>query len=332
MRAAVLNNGRIDIEEVALPNLAPGKARIQLMHAGLCGSDMHRINMGHDSGQGLILGHEFVGRVVDINGIQEATNISVDDVVAGCPVLPCGGCSNCSDERDNLCNEFHAIGRDNKGAFAEYVDVPIDNAHRLPNLENHKKFVLADVVAVCLHAIDDIAGDVKDKKCLIIGDGAIGATLSVVLNAKGAKSVAISSRHNENYNLISRLSAAARLEEVSGNFDFVFETVGRAQLETLELSLRRVETRGRIIMLGVFPPGFELRFDNRRLFIKEANLTSSVAYKLMYFQRALDFIDEHAEIEGLITQEYAFSDFNQGIELMSNKPPDTPVIKIIYNL
>lgn len=332
MKAAVLNNGRIDIEEVALPNLAHGNARIQLMHAGLCGSDMHRINMEHNSGQGFILGHEFVGKVIDINGIRETTSIGVDDVVAGCPILPCGGCSNCSDERDNLCKAFHAIGRDNNGAFAEYVDVPINSAHRLPQSENYKKFVLADVVAVCLHAIDDIAMDVEDKNCLIIGDGAIGAALSVILKVKGAKSIAISSRHNENYNLIKGLSAAAPLGEVSGNFNFVFETVGRAQLETLELSLRRVETRGKIIMLGVFPPGFELRFDNRKLFLKEASLTSSVAYKSIYFQKALHFIEGHPEIEGLITQEYAFADFNQGIKLMRNKPPETPVIKIIYNL
>ncbi|MBI4232576.1 alcohol dehydrogenase catalytic domain-containing protein [Candidatus Peregrinibacteria bacterium] len=333
MKAAVLSKGSVHIEEVALPALEEGHARIKLMHVGLCGSDMHRFDAQRESDQNVILGHEFVGRVVEINGIQDSVQLQVNDAVAGCPVLPCGECGNCSHDSDNLCEGFHAIGRDSRGAFAEYVDAPISSVFRLPDQEHTKKFVLADVVAVCLHAADDIAGNIAGKKCLIIGDGAIGACLALVLKARGADGVAVASRHQDNFDLINRVSSADKLADDPDDFDLVFETVGRTQLETLELSLSRVATRGKIIVLGVFPPGFELKFDNRKLFLKEASLTASVAYKASYFAAALAFIHEHPEIEELITQEYPFESFDEGLKTMRDKAAaNEAVVKVVYNL
>ena len=87
-----------------------GEAKVKVLYAGLCGSDMHRIDH-YDGDQPLVLGHEFVGEVVDINcdNIRDSVNAKIGDIVAS-PTLPCNECENCAEGNDNLCNSFHGIG------------------------------------------------------------------------------------------------------------------------------------------------------------------------------------------------------------------------------
>lgn len=334
MKALVLRENSLKIEEVDEPKLLPGHARLQVLKAGLCGSDMHRINQPNRD-RALVLGHEFVGRVIDVNvgSIHDQTLIQIDNIAAGRPTLPCGVCQNCVVGNDNICTSFHGIGRDVSGAFAEHVDVPLSNLCIIPEGMPHKPSVMADVVAVCLHAIDEIAVDVVGKSCLVIGDGAIGATLAVILHTKGAKSVSISSKHKANHQLLSLIAPVVAVDQGDTNqYEYVFETVGRQQLDTIEQAISSVGVRGKIIALGVFPPDFQITFNNRTLFLKEASLTASVAYKGKYFSKAVEFLIANPELATLITHEFDINDFAKGIEAMKNKPESSPVIKVIYSL
>ena len=58
---------------------------------------------------------------------------------------------------------FSRNRRDRPGAFAEKVNVPISNLVCIPENSIYRNYVLADVVAVCLHAIEDMAGNVQGK-------------------------------------------------------------------------------------------------------------------------------------------------------------------------
>lgn len=333
MKALVLKETGLSIEAVEEGPLHPGHARLQVLQAGLCGSDMHRIHKPIP-GASSVLGHEFVGRILEFNPLEpdSCSPIQIGDVAAACPTLPCGGCPNCRTQNDHLCHAFHSIGRDVRGAFAERVDVPLSNLAVVPENIPYKPVVLADVVAVCLHAIDEIAGDVLDKTCLVIGDGAIGTVLAAVLSRRGAKTVSISGKYTENYDLLSSISSVQRAD---GNdrslYDCVFETVGRTQLASLEQAIARVAIRGKIIALGVFPPGFPISFDNRALFLKEASLSASVAYKKDSFFRAVQFLMQNPDLAQLITHEFPILDYEKGVELMNNKWKSPPVIKIVYN-
>lgn len=333
MKALISKENSLGIEELESPDLQHGHARLQVLYAGLCGSDMHRIN-GRGGINPQILGHELVGKVVDIKGndAKVSAPAQIGDVVAACPTLPCNECQNCVAGNDHICTSFHGIGRDAPGGFASHVDVPTSNLHKLSEKEPYKLGVLADVVAVCLHAIDDVAGNVAQKKCLVIGDGAIGSALSVLLHARGASEITISGRHQKNHELLSSFAPIrAANKPDTGQYDFVFETVGRAQLETMEQAVSSVAIRGKIIALGVFPPDFQIAFNNRTLFLKEASLTSSVAYKQKYFPRAIEFLMSHPEWAGFITHEFRFDDFERGLQIMNNKDGNSPVIKVIFN-
>lgn len=332
MKAIVLRSDSIEIEDIDEVPLLPGQAKIEMMYAGLCGSDINRFN-NYNENHASVLGHEGVGRIVEVNNISNEVSIKIGDVVVACPTLACGNCTNCNSGNDHICNSFHAIGRDLPGAFAEYMNVPFANIHKLSDNENYRYGVLADIVAVCLHAVDDVAQDVKNKNCLVIGDGAIGAMLAAILYFKEARKISIFGKHKENQNLVSSICAIQSISEKEspGDFDYVFETVGRSQMETINQAIMSVGIRGMIVALGVFPPNFVLSFNNRDLFLKEARLSSSVAYKQKYFPQALKMLEVHPELESLITQEISFEEFKKGLIKMNNKKEYAPVIKVVYS-
>ena len=101
-------------------------------------------------------------------------------------------------------------------------------------------------------------------------------------------------------------------------------------IDTIKQSIENVAVRGKIIALGVFPPGFPIGFDNRSLFLKEASLTASVAYKNNYFAQAVKFLTANPDFSKFITHEFQFADFLKGVSLMRNKGDESAVVKIIY--
>ncbi len=333
MKALVLKSDSLRIEKVREKPLQKGFARIKVLYAGLCGSDMHKFNNPTIATTDLILGHELVGQVIDINDKNMSTRskMKVGNVVAVCPTLPCYECENCVTGSDNLCEEFHGIGRDAQGGFATHVDVPISNLCVIPKDLPIRTAVLADAIAVCLHAIDDIAGDIKGKKCLVIGDGAIGLIIAATLSLKGAGDVAILGKHENNLHLLSSQFSEIQVNVGKENsYDYIFETVGRRQLDTIHQAISYAKTRGKIIVLGVFPPDFQLAFNNRTLFLKEATLIASVAYKKKYFDLALKFLSFYPKLEFVITQEISFLEFLRGIDIMNNKSLYSPVVKLVF--
>ncbi len=304
---------------------------IRVTYAGLCGSDMLKLNEGFpiDSFSHK-LGHEFVGQV-----IQSEKKDLIGRNVVGMPVIPCKECSSCLNSQDNLCEFFRAIGRNIDGAFSKFVTLPSENVFLLPNSLSPRLGVLCDIVAVCLHAIyERISSDLK-YEALVVGDGAVGVMLSYVLNSLG-KNVTLLSKHNTTRTFMQKLSPEIKVtsDKISQSnlFDKVFETVGRDQSETIELSLRHIKKGGEVVSLGVFPINYNLVFNNRLLFQKEAVLTSSVAYKIKYFVKAIDFLTAHPELETIITHEIPFKEFEKGVKMMRQKDLYLPLFRVIYAL
>ena len=307
--------------------------RVKVNYAGLCGSDVQKIQhwrgFPHNRDK-IVLGHEFVGTV------EEAPfklGLAGKSVVV-CPLLPCGRCLNCREGNDNLCEKFEAIGRTRDGGFAEYVDVPEENVFILPAGMNPKLAVITDVVAVCLHAVFERRK--KGKSALVIGDGAIGVTLSAVLDGLGYE-VCLLAKHLSTVALLKtqklKIKVCTSAEQIqTERFDCVYETVGRAQNKTVTDALMFVKPRGEVVCLGVFPEDHDLIFNNRLLFLKEAFLTSSVSYKQKYFKKALLFLAKNPGFDFIITNELPFSCFEEGVKLMLSKDQTVPVLKIIYNL
>lgn len=327
---AIVSNQEIYYTDFSLPKLKKGWVRIKVDYVGLCGSDVQKlVNINHiNNGLPTILGHEFIGEVERING--KSKELNVGDKVAGIPLLPCYNCIECEKGLYNLCRSGKAVGRTELGAFAEFVDIPLENAIPINNI-SLKSGVLADALAVCLHAIHKVNQSFINTKCLVIGDGTIGCTLALALKIKGAKVSLLGKHVKENIKLSSIVDEtySSAKELPVDVYDIVFETVGRKQHVTLENAISSVAPAGKIVVLGVYEPGYLIPVKARDLFIKEATLLGVNSYIFEDFYKALKMLDEYPEyFSWLITHIFPLSEFNRGLNKMINKKEHT--IKVVY--
>jgi L-iditol 2-dehydrogenase len=109
--AVMIAPGRIEVQEFPYPSVEEGALLIQMEMSGICGTDKHLFT-GHTTQYSgttaeqtapfpLIPGHENVGIVVEIGGLQGTTRdfngypLCVGDRVVMCPDVVCGKCWYC---------------------------------------------------------------------------------------------------------------------------------------------------------------------------------------------------------------------------------------------
>jgi 2-desacetyl-2-hydroxyethyl bacteriochlorophyllide A dehydrogenase len=101
MRAAVMQDGKLRVEEIAEPTPGPGEVLVDVLACGICGSDLHCATHGPefnaatrgalgvelmDLRRPVVFGHEFVGRVVS-HGPDTTRRIPIGGRVVSMPAL-----------------------------------------------------------------------------------------------------------------------------------------------------------------------------------------------------------------------------------------------------
>jgi alcohol dehydrogenase len=259
---------QLELGDAAEPRIEqPRDVIVEVDVAGICGSDLHPY-LGRERGleRGTIMGHEFVGRIVDVGSDVRA--FAVGDRVVAPFTTSCGACWACNLGLTSRCEHGQLFGwiqdgRGLHGAQAEYVRVPLADTTlvAVPDaLDDDAVALLAgDVCATALFAAE-IAGVSAGDSVAIVGCGAVGLLAIRASLARGAAQVFACDV------VASRLAAAERfgatpvradadaksvLREATGGrgADAVIEAVGSPQATRLAADLARVG--GRIGAVGV---------------------------------------------------------------------------------
>src|SRR3546814_7954691 len=114
------------MEEVPVPQPGPNEVLIKLEKTAICGTDLH-IYLWDEWSQrtikpGLVIGHEFVGRIVEIG--PGVSGYSIGQRVSAEGHIVCGHCRHCRAGKQHLCPNTVGIGVNRHGAFAEYLLMP----------------------------------------------------------------------------------------------------------------------------------------------------------------------------------------------------------------
>ncbi len=127
------NRTPLVLEEWPIPEPKEKEVCIRVLACGVCHTELDEIE-GRTSPSffPIILGHQVVGKVVTL-GRNAVRFKEGDRVGVGWIFSSCGTCTYCQNENENLCREFRATGRDAHGGYAEYMIVPEDFAHPIPN-------------------------------------------------------------------------------------------------------------------------------------------------------------------------------------------------------
>jgi (R,R)-butanediol dehydrogenase / meso-butanediol dehydrogenase / diacetyl reductase len=184
MRAAVYHGRRdIRIESVPEPRLRPGEVMLEVLRSAICGTDAYEWSHGPLLARPPVtLGHEFVGRVIEVGDGVAAFRVG-DRIVSGAGVS-CGHCEWCRAGRINLCADYYTLGLHANGGLAELVTTPASICRRVPDACSDDAAAMAQPFAVALHAVRRSAVT-PGQTCAVIGVGGIGAFIVASAAAQG---------------------------------------------------------------------------------------------------------------------------------------------------
>jgi threonine 3-dehydrogenase len=180
------------IEDVPDPSVGINDVRIRVLKTGICGTDLHIYNWDAWSSAtvpvGLTIGHEFVGKIVEVG--TNVADFAPGQIVSGEGHVVCGRCRNCLAGRRHLCAHTAGVGVNRNGAFAEYIVLP------MTNIWVHAPHIDLDVAAIfdplgnAVHTA--LAFPVVGEDVLVTGAGPIGIMAAAVARRAGARRVVIS--------------------------------------------------------------------------------------------------------------------------------------------
>ncbi|OJU93785.1 MAG: hypothetical protein BGO23_14310 [Solirubrobacterales bacterium 67-14] len=169
----------IEIGTRELDEPGPGEVLVRVEWAGICGSDLHVFRSGTwVEYWPATLGHEVAG-VVEAVGSEVA--FSPGERVVLDSRLPCLDCPECAIDPDR-CSQITFLGESRPGGFAGYCVVPERSVHRVPDGLALEDAVLAEPLAVVLHALAGI--DAAPDSALVIGHGPVGALVQIELRRR----------------------------------------------------------------------------------------------------------------------------------------------------
>jgi len=326
MKAAVIRQDDMNLEDVPTPQAGPGEVLIKVKYCGICGSDVHRFAAGGFP-DGAILGHEPYGVVVEAGkGVTEWQGGERVVVIA---YEPCRKCRWCRQGEYQLCLDKYWIGLGtNPGAFAEYVKAYSAMVLRVPDQVNDREAALTEPLAVALHAVRTAHINVCDT-AVVIGAGPIGLLATQCLRVAGARAIGVVEIAPLRAELAGRLGAdqvfspdcddlAAEVVRCLGSEpDVVFDCAGA--VPTLQIAADLVRPGGKIMLVGVSmkPVPITAIAWGR----KEAEMKACIAYR-DEFPMALDLIARgKVDVEPLISDVISLEDVGRTIKGLQ-KPHD----------
>lgn len=186
MKAAVLyQNKIINTEDVKPRVCGANDVRVKVMAAGICGSDIHKMQTQWKYPLPAVMGHEFSGVISEIG--SNVTGLSIGQRVAGIPFLPCYTCVNCKTGKFSLCEHYQMLGAHFFGAFAENVVLNANNVLPVDDLDFDEAAML-EPLAIALHATLGIQPQLGDT-AVIFGLGVIGMLTAQCLITNGVTQV-----------------------------------------------------------------------------------------------------------------------------------------------
>jgi threonine dehydrogenase-like Zn-dependent dehydrogenase len=194
MQAAVFRGqGVVRLEAVPEPRVeAADDVVMEVEACGICGTDLQILNVppGHPADPGVVMGHEFVGRVTALGADAASTGLVVGQRVAVDPDPTCGVCSFCRAGRPANCENIRALGIFRNGALAAFTKVPGRAVFPIADGPTREVAALIEPLACVVNGANR-ANPRPGESALIYGAGAIGCLFAAVFRAAGASPIVV---------------------------------------------------------------------------------------------------------------------------------------------
>jgi threonine dehydrogenase-like Zn-dependent dehydrogenase len=295
VKAVLLKNRKLSVEEIPEPVPGPGEALIEILKTGICSTDLELIE-GYMDFEGVI-GHEFVGRVV-----ESRTEKLMGKRVVGEINLACGRCDFCRKGLPEHCLRRTVLGILGKqGAMAEFLALPEKNLHEIPDEITDAEAVFIEPLAAALEIVEQVEIQ-PDDRVLVLGDGKLGLLVAQVMKLK-AEDVACLGKYERKLKILAEKGIATRFlgESLHEPYDLIVEATGRAA--GISLALDNIRPRGKIVLKSTFHG--EARLNVSKIVVDEISLVGS---RCGPFSEALKVLEaKKVEVNDLVDGDFPLS-------------------------
>lgn len=311
----------IRMEERDIPEPGPGEVLIQVKSVGVCGSDIHYFEHGRIADfiveSPLILGHESSG-VVTKTGTN-VTDLPVGTTVAMEPGVPCGACVQCREGRYNLCPDVQFFATPPvDGAFCEYVVLPRDFVHPVPQHVSFDAAALAEPLSVGVWACQK-ANVSLNTRVLITGAGPIGAMAALVARSRGASEITLSDVNAQRRSRLQELGFAVvdPTSDPLPTADVLIECSGAPA--AIDQGIRALAPAGTAVLVGMAADG-EVPMPIGVIQGREIWVTGTFRYANAY-PTAVDLIASgRVDLDQLVSQVFSLQEVEQALTYSHDHP------------
>jgi threonine dehydrogenase-like Zn-dependent dehydrogenase len=370
--------GPLGLREVPEPvRPRPEWALLEPVSTGVCGSDVKEALLQASSDNPLsglisfphVPGHEILARVLDppLGGGVEAGQLVAVDPWLGCRTRALDQlCPACEQGFPPHCSWVRAGGpwgsgygmhlgnvRGLPGGFAPRMTAHASQLHPLPPAMPPELAVLADPMAVALHALDRV--EAEPAVVLVLGAGTIGLCLALAARRRWPRAeLLVTCAWEHQRKLVENLtafplpaSASPALQKVAeltgaglvrpwrgglwalyGGADLVLDSIGAPG--TVELALRAVRPRGEVVTVGVARPG---RTETTLAYFKEVRQVGSNGYGRAAGGHQLDLalarLEEDRElVSGWLTHRFPLAKWREAFQAAA-RPDRSGAVKVV---
>ena len=315
------------MEEVPVPSPGANEVLIKLEKTAICGTDLHIYNWDEWSQRtirpGLVIGHEFVGRIVGLG--PGVTGYQVGERVSAEGHIVCGHCRNCRAGRQHLCPNTVGIGVNRDGAFAEYIVMPSSNLWPIPDSIPSELAAFFDPYGNAAHCALEF--DVVGEDVLITGAGPIGIIAAGICKHVGARNVVVTDVNDYRLKLaadmgatrvvnVARQSLAEVMKDLHmEGFDVGLEMSGNPK--AFNDMLASMYHGGRIALLGILPNGAGIDWDK---VIFKGLVLHGIYGRRMYetWYKMTQLVQSGFPLHKALTHQVHIDDFQKGFDLMAS--------------
>lgn len=346
MKAAVLNeaNQPMTIDEVDLDAPVAGEAKVRVVAAGVCHSDLHFIDGVYPTRFPTILGHEVAGIVEEVG--PGVANVAPGDRVILGFVQPCGTCRFCAEGRPAICqnpartrtssnpartrNGEPVSAMTNVGGFAEYSITPATGLVKVPD------DVSLDIAALVGCSVTTGYGAVVNtaqvrpgSSVAVIGAGGVGLNIIQSARLAGAERIIAVDMAEHKLATAREFGATdvvnakeddpiAKVRELTGGgADYTFEAIGLKV--TAEQAYEMAGRGGTAVIVGMIPPTDQLTIASS-IWLQEKTLKGSF-YGSARFQmdmpRILNLYRQgKLNLDALVSRRYPLAEINEAFDAL----------------
>jgi threonine dehydrogenase-like Zn-dependent dehydrogenase len=326
MQSLVLTADGLQISDTPIPPLLPGDIRIEVRSVGICGTDIAIWKGDYPAELPIILGHEIAG-VVHESSVPE---IPLGSLVTTEIDVSCGRCWYCRTGERFRCADREILGVTRDGGLSEYITVPADSVHALPETVDVISATFVEPLASAIET-QRISPVDTDEPVLIIGSGKLALLLAQVYDASGAD-VHIIGRNRWQLGIARQLGLSNTIDLTTNDWKkqildmthgvgprVVVEATGN--VEGLDMAFKIVRNGGTIQLKSMH--GCDFKIDPSSIVKRELTIHGIVRGP---FRKAIELLSMgRIEVKRLVSKEFRLEDGTKAFEY-ADQPSVTKVV------